>query len=139
MLRFRGNRSGNLMKRDLDLIRTILLRLESMDVAAGHYVPVGPNELKIDGYSGEQVAYHIQLLKSGGFIRELGSKPSRYGLNYSGLSWEGHEFLDSVRDDKVWRDTRNAVNAIGGFTFRLVTDVAREVLTAKLKGAIGLS
>jgi hypothetical protein len=74
MLSFRSNCSRKIMKRDLDLIRTILLRLESMEVAAGHYVPVGPNELKTAGYCGEQVAYHIQLLKSGGFIRELGSK-----------------------------------------------------------------
>ena len=139
VLKLHRARLGKIMKRDLDLIRTILLRLESIDVPAGHCIPVGPNDLETEGYSGEQVAYHIQLLKSGGFVRELGSKPSRYGLNYSGLSWEGHEFLDSVRDEKVWRDTRNAVQTIGGFTFGMVTDVAKEILSAKIKSAIGLA
>ncbi len=47
------------MKRDLDLIRTLLLRLEDTEVPAGHCTPLGPNELQIDGYSGEEVAYHI--------------------------------------------------------------------------------
>ncbi|WHA41916.1 DUF2513 domain-containing protein [Agrobacterium larrymoorei] len=127
------------MKRDLDLIRTLLLRLEDTEVPAGHLTRLGPNELQIDGYSGEEIAYHIQLLKSAGFVRELRSKPLRYGLNYSGLSWEGHEFLDSVRDDAIWRETRKAVRAAGGFTFDFVMDVAKEILKAKVKSVIGIA
>lgn len=127
------------MKRDLDVIRTILLQLERMDVPAGQYTAVGPNELEIQGCDGDKVAYHIQLLKSAGFVRELGSKPSRYGMNYSGLSWEGHEFLDSVRDEAVWRNTRKAMNTIGGFTFDLVTDMAKAFLKAEFKRHTGLN
>lgn len=126
------------MKRNLDLIRTLLLRLENTEVSVGHALPLGPNELQIDGYDLEEVAYHIQLLKSAGFIRELGSKPLRYGLNYSGLSWEGHEFLDSVRDDAIWRNTRTAVNAVGGFTFDLVKDMAKAFLKAEFTRRTGL-
>ncbi len=126
------------MKRDLDLIRTLLLRLEDTEVPAGHLIRLGPNELQIDGYSGEEIAYHIQLMKSAGFVRELGTKPLRYGLNYSGLSWEGHEFLDSVRDDAIWRNTRTAVNAVGGFTFDLVKDMAGAFLKAEFKRYTGL-
>lgn len=126
------------MKRDLDLIRTLLLRLEDTEVPAGHSTPLGPNELQIDGYSGEKIAYHIQLLKSAGFVRELRSKPLRYGLNYSGLSWDGHEFLDSVRDDAIWRNTRTAVNAVGGFTFDLVKDMAKAFLKAEFTRRTGL-
>jgi len=126
------------MKRDLDLVRTLLLCLENTKVPAGHALHLGPNELLIDGYELEEVAYHIQLLKSAGFIRELGSKPSRYGLNYGGLSWEGHEFLDSVRDDAIWRNTRTAVSAVGGFTFDLVKDMAKAFLKAEFTRHTGL-
>lgn len=50
------------MKRDMDLVRKILLALEA------HPEPWDWFELKIDGHSGVEVSYHLKLISQAGLI-----------------------------------------------------------------------
>ncbi|MCR4416086.1 MAG: DUF2513 domain-containing protein [Thermoguttaceae bacterium] len=53
------------MKRDMELVRQILLAVE------GHPSAVEPCELRIPGFSEEQIAYHTQLLHEAGFLEGI--------------------------------------------------------------------
>jgi hypothetical protein len=78
------------MKRDMDLIRHILLRKEA--------------EEEIEGDQ-EAIVYHIALLKDAGFVdAEIieGGSGFPVGAAILRLTWQGHEFLDASRDNKVW-------------------------------------
>jgi hypothetical protein len=35
------------------------------------------------------------------------------------LTWEGHDFLNSIRDPKIWEKTKKGVEGAGGFTVDL--------------------
>ena len=78
------------MKRDMELIRYILLQKEA--------------EEPIDGGHAE-VVYHIALLKEAGFVEAvirndpLGVPSDAVILK---LTWAGHDFLDAARDNKIW-------------------------------------
>ena len=107
------------MKRDMELVRKILLKLEESTI---HDRPVLMN---IEGYKPEEVNYHIQLMWEAGLLKLFGqpvktlSSPTRYYPNC--LTWEGHEFLDASRNESVWKRTLRTIREKGsGLSFEIV-------------------
>lgn len=87
------------MKRDMELIRKILIQLEESPT---HDVPV---QLNIEGYSLEEINYNVGIAWKGGLI-EIDDKPistSKFTTPYlpKCLTWQGHDFLDAGRNDSV--------------------------------------
>ncbi len=116
------------MKRDMDLVRRILLEVEKTQY------PGGPHELSIEGYAKEEVTYHIELLKEAGLLLAMSTKSFGGVQHYPiRLTWEGHEFLDAARDDIRWSRTKEVMGKVGGFTLEMV----KAVLIALLKEAVG--
>jgi predicted nucleotide-binding protein len=90
------------MKRDKELIRGLLLKLESLPLPPGAMVLLNGREpeLAVDGYSADQIEYHLSLLKEDGLIDSPGSGPA-IGVSFRSLSPRGHDFLDNIRDPAV--------------------------------------
>ena len=126
-------------KRDMDLIRDLLLKLEAWQMDMGDTVLIGPDDpgVAVPGYDTAQIEYHLSLLRSEGFINCLGSQPM-LGITFSGLTWQGHDFLDSVRDDKIWAKTKQGALAAGGFTFDLLKDLAKGFVKQQIKARTGV-
>lgn len=120
------------MKRDLNLVRQILLAIEQS--------PSGfaPRQLVIDGYTDEQIGYHVHLMKEAGLVEAsdtTGFKSSSPEAIARQLTWSGHEFLDAARDDVRWTAALALATAKAGtFTF----DVLKQLLVAALRGELGL-
>jgi hypothetical protein len=87
------------MQRDMDLVRNILIWIEAQE----HALNVGW-EIKIEGYTDEQVGYHCHLMNEAGLIAAEDST-SLESLSPDAvprcLTWAGHDFLDSVKDATV--------------------------------------
>jgi hypothetical protein len=120
------------MKRDLDLIRKILLAIEE---APSGWAP----ELSFKGYTPAQVGYHSYLLIDAGLAR--GSDVSTMGSEspegmITSLTWAGHEFAEAARDEKRWKKAMGLVKDKGG---AITLDVLKELLTSLMKGTLGLS
>ncbi|MBI3463531.1 MAG: DUF2513 domain-containing protein [Planctomycetes bacterium] len=111
------------MKRDIDLIRAILLTIEASPTG------YGPYPLKVEGYSDEQVGYHAYLLMQGGLVegtnKTLPSSTSPLG-HARNLTWRGHEFLDAARDPGIWQTAKErAIAAAGGATVPIMYGLLR--------------
>jgi hypothetical protein len=108
---------GVVMKRDMDLIRQILLTVEA------HPSGFAP-QIEIDGYTQEEINYHAFLLGEAGLakvnnVTHMGSKsPEAIIVN---LTWEGHEFLDSARENRIWNLTKDAIGKLGGASIQIWT------------------
>ena len=108
------------MKRDLDLIRDILLSIE-----ADGGDPIEPIQITLSGHSRESVSYHVQLLAEAGLIRAADfSSADGSEWRAQRLTWAGHEFLDNARSTTVWVRARARVNdtveSVSLETFKLV-------------------
>lgn len=131
------------MTRDLDLIRQLLLKLEVLNGPRGamHILNGDDPAVAIEGYSGDQISYHLELLRDAGFIESPGSQPMD-GITFTRLSWAGHDFLDSVRDTKVWHATKERARKAGGFTVEILLGVAKDIIRENLipiaRGALGV-
>lgn len=127
------------MKRDMDLLRELLLKLESFpkDPGAIYGFEGHEPELAVDGASQDQIVYHLELLRGAGFIDSPG-KPM-HGVMFRRLTWSGHDFLDSVRDPKVWAKTKQGVGAAGGFTVDLLKDLAKGFVKKQVEEYTGVT
>ncbi|WP_443750369.1 DUF2513 domain-containing protein [Asticcacaulis solisilvae] len=123
------------MRRDMDLIRALLLKLEggSFEPGSTHDIWPGDDEVAIEGYSFDQIHYHLLLLEDSGYIK-TGGWMSSGSLIYKGLTSAGHDFLDSVRDPEIWRSTKSKIGKVAGVTLDVVKDVAVDLI----KHALGL-
>ena len=128
------------MVRNMDLIRELLLRLESLPIEPGsiHIFYAGDDELRIDGFSDDQVSYHLSLIDEAGLIDAGTAAQPISGFMFSRLSWAGHDFLDSIRDPEVWTKTKRGAEAAGGFTVDLLKDLAKGFIRKQVEEYTGI-
>lgn len=138
------------MKRDWDVVRSILLGLEKEEDVFTRYIPEGiPESLRKTKSDDEKHIYyrhyeHVALLIEAGLVKGIsagiysdGQLPAIVFTAYQPyrLTWEGHEFLDAIRDANVWRSIKDTVANKGG---SLTFDIIKELGVSLLKSAIGL-
>ncbi len=104
------------MYRHSQLIRRILLAIEPLPY---------PNEyISFDwkDYTPDMISYHVNLLHDSGLIQATENKLTCFDeWNDVRLTWTGHEFLELIRDEKVWKTTLDTVKkTTGGDSFELI-------------------
>ena len=118
------------MKRDFDLIRTILLAIEEQHDRTAIY------GFSIPDHALSAVGYHCKLLYEHGFISDY---KSQYGDNQilsvavGGLTWEGCDSLEKVRDNSRWAKIKNIIS---NKCLPLTVEVVKEVVTEMVKTAL---
>lgn len=83
------------MKRDLQLIKKILLKIED------EYVNTPLMNISLDGYTKEQIANHCELLYEEGLLNKYKghfADNSLYIFYVGNLTNEGFNYLDTIRD-----------------------------------------
>jgi len=95
------------MKRDFELIRQLLLDIEG-------------EKVDLSLFTEDQILYHKALLLEVGLAE--GPKPRYSSRKYSGipdkviihkLTWEGHDFIDAIRDESRWQKAKEWVKEAG--------------------------
>jgi hypothetical protein len=120
------------MKRDMDVIRKVLLELEKFHhLPNGYHDLRGQRALQIEGVDCSEVSAHLEILLDAGLYNSTSNNP-HWG-KFQALTWEGHEFLDSVRDDQIWAETKEGAAAVGSFTFDLLKALATGFIKKKIK------
>lgn len=120
------------MKRDLDLIRKIALAIE--DLPTGYLL----DQLKIEGYTSEQIGYHSYLVVDSGLAegRDITtSEDSSPNWWINNLTSAGHDFADAVRNEKTWNKATGIIKEKAGSA---TLDILKQVLTSVIKGTLGL-
>ena len=122
------------MKRNMDLCRLILFKIEA------EYKSTALYNLNFDGYDIETVAYHCKLLFNAGLLESY--KPTYgdnriYAFSVGALTWEGHDFLDKIRENTIWNRTKKKIkeNALP-FTIEVIKSVATAIINKRLEGLL---
>jgi DNA-binding transcriptional ArsR family regulator len=112
------------MKRDMDLFREILKKLEDKEDI---HSPIHPD---IEGYSQEQISYHIELLSQEGLIDAMDmSDDSEYYWEAINLTNSGHDFIEAAKNETVWRKAKCKIISIGGgFTLKAMSGLMEKYL-----------
>lgn len=124
------------MKRDMDLIRRIMLRIEEK-ADLKHEI------ITLDGEDAERVGHHIDMLYQSGFIDGVRSvSHSRpYGqVLVKDLSWDGHEFIATIRNDSVFGRLKETFTPaeLSSTSLKVIAEVSLELSKAWMKQKLGL-
>lgn len=122
------------VQRDMELIRKIMLTIEEQ------YVDVVLYNIEIKGYDLKTIAYHCDILHQAGLVSVYGGD---YGSNelvsfgVGSLTWEGHNYLDKIKDDKIWNKTKCTIKEKGiPFAFETVKQVASIIISSMFESVI---
>lgn len=114
------------MKFDPDLVRTIMLKCE--EIPAGTY----EKAFEIEGKKPEDVFRHIQILMQEGFIegRYVAGLGGGSACGITDLTYKGHQFLESARNDNAWNTAKKTLKDKGiGLTISFINDVLVKLAT----------
>ncbi len=125
------------MKRDLDLIRNMLLVIESAD-------PEDPHVINIETFlhlnqKPRVISHHIKLLLDSKFIEADGPIyiDDIEDFYIERITSAGYDYLDSVRDTRVWSATKKKILPAGGsVALDLVKALATDYLKSLLAGTL---
>ena len=110
------------MKRNMELVRELLLRVEAGE-------DLGAVASK---YSQEEIVGHVEILLDaklleGKVYHDLSGGPGSAYIQR--LTWAGHEFLDNARNETVWNKVTATIKSAA-------TTASFEVLVEMLKAGV---
>lgn len=124
------------MKRDMDLVRKLLLFVEEHGNDRHDWI----NDVPIEGYTEEQITHHIWLLGDGGYMEFIDNSCDD-GTCFLPrcLTWRGAEFLDAVRRQDIWQQTLDLAKRGGTESISAVFEIAKALVQKKLEKMLQLS
>ena len=125
------------MQRNMDLIRQLLIGIEGE--------PSTQYDFNIEGIGDLEKWYNVDLLAKANLIRGVevrwaadGTDPYVYVKGLVALTWDGHDFLNAVRDDSVWHKAREKVRA-GGLSMQSLTfDMIKSLCVSTIRETLML-
>ena len=117
----------------MELIRRILFALEE------HEHGYAPATLSIEGYTQEQIEYHAYLMLQAGLVEGVATTDfhsSSPSACLTSLTWEGHEFSATARNETVWKGAMKTVRERGG---EITIELLKQLLTSLMKAQFSLS
>lgn len=126
------------MKRDMDLVRDLLIKIADAEKRLSFSQLVPGRKEGTPEY--ELAAYQMQMLiEEAGLVRGIDACSSS-GDDWLELqlTWRGHDFLQSVRDQTVWDKTKEGAQKLGGASWDVIMELAKAYMKAEAKKRLGL-
>ena len=119
------------MKRDMDLVRQLLIEIEQESEWPGGKCVVPEDASR---------TYHLHLLIQAGLVegeenQVRGGAPPRFPI--TGLTWQGHEFLaSSANQDRWFRFKKSAETALSSIPFPVITKLLTDGIELSVRSAL---
>jgi hypothetical protein len=128
------------MKRDLELIRKILLHFEDdEEIKLINYQDIlDQKKIQIEGYDGGTIVEHLNLLFEANYINgepEVSKTGRLYAVHPFRLTWEGHEFLDATRNESLFK---KAMAISRKKSLNLPVDIFKSLMLKLISGELNL-
>lgn len=126
------------MKLNYDCIRSILLELEKKsfydeDMRA---VIIHAEELfvSLEQYEDSEILYALQRMNEAGLIQASFTFTSGTFVsgNITAITYKGHEYLETVRDHKIWLKVKSMLSKIGGMGIDIIIETAKNIIKSNL-------
>jgi hypothetical protein len=115
------------MKRDMDLVRRIVLAAE--DLPAGEWLE------ELDGVDPMVFSSHAKWMQEAGIVEATISEYLEGGaaVAIKRLTWDGCNFADEIRSDTLWKKAKETVlKPTTSFTFSILREWLKTEITQGL-------
>ena len=133
------------MKLKPECVRAVLLTLEEKLVITDDLRSEPINIFiflgMVTDFQKPDVLYTVQKLNEGGYISasfQYANDEIYYGAIDS-ITYQGHQFLESVRNEDTWHKILDIFKGTGSFTLDNAMDIAKEITKSVIKQKLGLN
>lgn len=125
------------MKRDLDLVRCILITAEAAEKL------VGSAELLNCCDDIHKLAFHVELMTGRGLIVGNvdydGINKTPIDLEVSAITWDGYDYLDTIRSLKVWERAKEVIaKTVGDTSLSVVKETCTLIASSMIRSGLDL-
>ncbi len=116
-----------ILKLNQECIRDLLLYLENN---LSYTKNININSLSLKDYSQEELIYTADKLNEANYINCIKSKG--YEIPFiiaTSITYNGHKFIDNVRDNKVWVKTKGILKGFESLSVDIISETASKVIT----------
>jgi hypothetical protein len=112
------------MKRDMELIKEIMIRVEEDNF-----------DTNIEGYDKQIVLNHMKMLIDAGFLDGVfhmnteGRRPVVSNVHIKDITWQGYDFLELLKDDEKFAFLKDIGKKL---SFEVLKDAVKTAITTAL-------
>lgn len=122
------------MRLNHDCVRDVLLFIENKQELRGFLHLKNFLDKKEDNplkkYDDDTIKYTLMKLHEAKYLKDTVGIIENDLVQYSvgSITWEGHKFLDTVRDPKIWKTTKTIAAHLESISITLISSIASKVL-----------
>lgn len=117
-----------------DCVRNLLLTIEGLGYNEALTLEKCAKMPLLANYEDVDIVYTAERLQEAGFIdatiRRLSGNNVLFRIN--SLTWAGHQFLDNIRDETVWRETKQVASKVASASLNVLSDIAAGLIRKTL-------
>lgn len=117
------------MKLKNDCVRDIMLYVEE-NLVDGRQIGTQFLQSELKKYSIQEINYTCRKLVEANFLQVFSSCGG--AMSIKEMTYTGHQFLDTIRNNKVWEATKAKISQIGSVSIPIIQDVASSIIKSKL-------
>jgi len=126
------------MKFNPEIARDILLDIEELHQYPESFIFSAPEKFnRAKKYDIDNISYHCDKLAEAGYIKwepQYASDVLYIGF-INGLTYDGHQFLETVRSEKIWRETKDRTKKLGAVTINILSQIASNIISEMINGS----
>ncbi|WP_323610924.1 DUF2513 domain-containing protein [Erysipelothrix enhydrae] len=119
------------MKLNHDCVRSVLLYLEE---EMGLRSVLFASKIELEEYEMDDILYTVEKLSEAGFLNCISASDlNRTDYSIRSITWIGHQFLDNIRDENVFKEVKTTVfEKVGSASLLILSELTREFIMKKL-------
>lgn len=123
---------------DSDAVRDILLVVESCSY--NEVLRFSDLCKRLPAYPEDSLAYACEKLKESGYLEVVIKHFQRTVMIVSikNLTAQGHEFLNTIRDNGIWTKTKSVAAKVGVFSLKSLAEIGGQIAAAAIQSALQL-
>lgn len=127
------------MKLNKECMRELLLAIESLEYMY-YFNADDARQEPFDKYEFYEVVYAGEKLIEANYIKGKITHADNdvYNVMFQALTWEGHQFLDNIRDDGVWKKTKSITSKFTSVSVSMLSSIAATVISKMISQELGL-
>lgn len=120
------------MKLNQDCIRDVMLYIESnAEFGTFIYLKSFLDASELSKYDNDTIKYTLGKLDETGYLKSSCQwiDNNVYSFSTGMITWEGHKFLDTIRDTKIWSKTKQITSKFSSVSVSMVENIASQVIS----------
>lgn len=120
-------KGGDYIKLNHDYVRSILLFVEESETNSFRSQKELLDFSKENNISKDELIYILQKLQEAEFINAsfISGGNKIYMFEVKTITWKGHEYLDNIRDGRIWKMVKSSTSALASVSLSIMGELAK--------------